>query len=86
MSQAKCCIYHSTPLKYSACRFVILEYSLGTIDDPHISNITRWYGQLMTQDVFRKTESEVTGSKGISAFKVINIKLICNISYSNMRG
>ena len=86
MSQAKCCIYHSTPLKYSACRFVILEYSLGTIDDPHISNITRWYGQLMTQDVFRKTESEVTGSKGISEFKVLKIKLVFYMSYSNASG
>ena len=40
----------------------------------------------MTQDVFRKTESEVTGSKGISVFKVINIKLVFNMSYSNGSG
>lgn len=40
----------------------------------------------MIQDVFHKSESEVTGSKGISAFKVIKIKLVFNMSYSNTRG
>jgi len=44
--------------------------------DPHISNITRWHSQLMAQDIFCKSESEVTGSKGISALKVIDIKLM----------
>ena len=35
----------------------------------------------MTQDDFCKSESEVTGSKGISAFKVItNIKLRFNFT------
>ena len=49
--------------------------------DTHISNITRWHSQLMTQDDFCKSESEVTGSKGISAFKVItNIKLRFNFT------
>ncbi|KAL9967670.1 hypothetical protein ACROYT_G025951 [Oculina patagonica] len=37
--------------------------------DPQISNITRWHGHLMTQDVFCKSESEVTENKGISVFK-----------------
>jgi len=40
----------------------------------------------MTQDVFCKSESEVTGSKGISAFKVLKIKLVLNMSYSNASG
>lgn len=53
--------------------------SLDTTD-PHISNITRWHSQLMTQDIFCKSELEVTESKGISAFKVINIKLIFNFT------
>lgn len=34
----------------------------------------------MTQDIFCKSELEVTESKGISAFKVINIKLIFNFT------
>ena len=33
----------------------------------------------MSQDVFCKSESEVTGSKGISAFKVFLLHVILNL-------
>lgn len=47
----------------------MLSKSLG-FTDPDITNLTKWHGQLMSQEAFYKTESEVTGGKGISAFKV----------------
>lgn len=44
----------------------------------------------MTQDAFSKSESEVTETRGISALKVINIKLNNNINFifttNNRRG
>lgn len=41
----------------------------SSFSDPQINNIRKWYGQLMSQDVFHKSASEVTGDKGASAFK-----------------
>lgn len=38
--------------------------------DPQMNNVKRWYGHLMSQDVFHKSSSEVTGGKGVSTFKV----------------
>ena len=38
-----------------------------------ITNILRWHSDLMMQDVFCKSESEVTGDKGILAFKVCSM-------------
>ena len=35
-----------------------------------MNNVKRWYGHLMSQDVFHKSSSEVTGGKGVSTFKV----------------
>lgn len=43
---------------------------------PQISNIARWHSYLMTQDVFSKTYSEVTGNKGVIAFKVRKIRTL----------
>ncbi|XP_027055793.1 methionine--tRNA ligase, cytoplasmic-like isoform X1 [Pocillopora damicornis] len=37
--------------------------------DPQMNNVKRWYGHLMSQDVFHKSSSEVTGGKGVSTFK-----------------
>lgn len=42
---------------------------LGESADLCGPQITRWHGYLMTQDVFLRSESEVTGNKGITAFK-----------------
>ncbi|KAM7431444.1 hypothetical protein ABFA07_018006 [Porites harrisoni] len=41
----------------------------SSLSGPQISNIARWHSYLMTQDVFSKTNSEVTGNKGVIAFK-----------------
>lgn len=47
------------------------DFPIIHIAGPQITNISRWYSQLMTQDVFCESESEVTGNKGISVFKVL---------------
>lgn len=49
----------------STCFIYLLEAA-----DPQMNNVKRWYGHLMSQDVFHKSSSEVTGGKGVSAFKV----------------
>ena len=67
-----------TPIKQCTenvtCNTLKIQYgsvSILGVTDPQISNITRWHGHLMSQDIFCKSESEVTGNKGISAFMVI---------------
>ena len=46
---------------------IIISFDVA---DPQISNITRWHGLLMSQEVFRDSDSVVTGGKGISGLKV----------------
>jgi len=41
----------------------------SNFSDPDIANLTRWHSQLMSQEIFCQTESEVMGGKGTSAFK-----------------
>ena len=54
----------------TVCQIASLIPDFLFVVAPQITNITRWHGQIMAQDVFCKSETEVTGGKGISAFKV----------------
>ena len=52
-----------------------------------MNNVKRWYSHLMSQDVFHKSSSEVTGGKGVSAFKVtkrqkLDICIRVNFNYN----